>query len=301
MSLLDTMVNAIPVAPLKICALPGCEEKAVQIEVHLRELQEKLLKRRASSTINYHYNTGSFLLGCSCPRFGSGEAKGILKESVRGMDLFLLVDVCNHSLSYEMFGQLNRMSPDDHYQDLKRVIAACGGKAGRITVIMPFLYEGRQHRRISRESLDCAVMLRELESMGVHCLIKPSAEGGNVMPDETTKAGYPAVVIALANDKPVNLRIGPSTDDRIITKLPVGTKVAVVTDTGDWCFVDTGECLGYMMSKFLAEVDHDGDNPEVDPDPDPDPGQQGWFTNPCLVSESGSVIHLDGSWRMAMD
>lgn len=137
--------------------------------------------------------------------------------------------------------------------------------------------------------------------LGVHCLIKPSAEGGNVMPDETTKAGYPAVVIALANDKPVNLRIGPSTDDRIITKLPVGTKVAVVTDTGDWCFVDTGECLGYMMSKFLAEVDHDGDNPEVDPDPDPDPGQQGWFTNPCLVSESGSVIHLDGSWRMAMD
>jgi ribose-phosphate pyrophosphokinase len=112
-----------------------------------------------------------FLIPAECPRFSSGEAKCVLRESVRDRDVYILVDVCNHSLSYEMFGQLNRMSPDDHYQDLKRVIAACGGKAGRITVIMPFLYEGRQHRRISRESLDCAVMLRELESMGVHCLI----------------------------------------------------------------------------------------------------------------------------------
>ena len=112
-----------------------------------------------------------FLIGCECPRFASGEAKGILKESVRERDLFILVDVCNSSLSYRMNGQTNRMSPDDHYQDLKRVIAAAGGRASRITVVMPFLYEGRQHRKTGRESLDCAVMLRELENMGVHGLV----------------------------------------------------------------------------------------------------------------------------------
>ena len=112
-----------------------------------------------------------FLIGCECPRFASGEAKGILKESVRERDLYILVDICNSSLTYRMNGQLNRMSPDDHYQDLKRVIAAAGGKADRITVVMPFLYEGRQHRKTGRESLDCAVMLRELENMGVHGIV----------------------------------------------------------------------------------------------------------------------------------
>ena len=112
-----------------------------------------------------------FLIPAECPRFSSGEAKCIIKESVRDMDVYILLDVCNTSLTYQMFGETNRMSPDDHYQDLKRVIAACNGKAQRITVIMPFLYEGRQHRKTTRESLDCAVMLRELETMGVHSLI----------------------------------------------------------------------------------------------------------------------------------
>ena len=106
-----------------------------------------------------------------CPRFSSGEAKCIIRESVRDLDVYILVDVCNHSLTYRMFGETNHMSPDDNYQDLKRVIAACNGKAKRITVIMPFLYEGRQHRKTTRESLDCALMLRELESMGVHSII----------------------------------------------------------------------------------------------------------------------------------
>ncbi len=112
-----------------------------------------------------------FLIPAECPRFGSGEAKCVVRESVRDRDIYILVDVCNSSLTYQMAGEPNRMSPDDHYQDLKRVIAACNGKAGRITVIMPFLYEGRQHRKTTRESLDCAVMLRELECMGVHSLI----------------------------------------------------------------------------------------------------------------------------------
>ena len=112
-----------------------------------------------------------FLIPAECPRFSSGEGKCILKESVRDRDIYILLDVCNTSLTYQMFGETNRMSPDDHYQDLKRAIAACNGKAERINVIMPFLYEGRQHRKTTRESLDCAVMLRELESMGVHSLI----------------------------------------------------------------------------------------------------------------------------------
>ena len=112
-----------------------------------------------------------FLIPAECPRFSSGEGKCVLKESVRDRDIYILLDVCNTSLTYDMFGETNRMSPDDHYQDLKRAIAACSGKADRINVIMPFLYEGRQHRKTTRESLDCAVMLRELENMGVHSLI----------------------------------------------------------------------------------------------------------------------------------
>lgn len=112
-----------------------------------------------------------FLIPAQCPRFGSGEAKGVIKESVRDRDLYILVDVCNPSVTYTMDGSPNRMSPDDHYQDLKRIIAAVDGRASRITVVMPFLYESRQHRRTGRESLDCAVMLRELESIGVHDVI----------------------------------------------------------------------------------------------------------------------------------
>ena len=112
-----------------------------------------------------------FLIPAECPRFASGEGKCVIRESVRDRDVYILVDVCNTSLTYQMSGEPNRMSPDDHYQDLKRVIAACNGKAERITVIMPFLYESRQHRKTTRESLDCAVMLRELENMGVHSIL----------------------------------------------------------------------------------------------------------------------------------
>ena len=124
------------------------------------------------SAVLESWNGGQeYIIPIECPRFSSGEAKGIIKKSIRDKDVFILVDVCNHSLTYIMDGEPNRMSPDDHYQDLKRVIAACSGTAKRITVIMPFLYEGRQHRKTQREFLDCAVMLRELEQMGVHCII----------------------------------------------------------------------------------------------------------------------------------
>ena len=117
------------------------------------------------------YLRDSYIINASCPRFGSGEAKGMIHESVRGYDLYIMTDVTNYSLTYKLCGHENHMSPDDHYQDLKRMIAAANGKARRITVIMPFLYESRQHKRSGRESLDCAMALQELVNMGVENII----------------------------------------------------------------------------------------------------------------------------------
>ncbi|SCY36216.1 ribose-phosphate pyrophosphokinase [Butyrivibrio sp. INlla14] len=127
----------------------------------------------------------NYMIPCSCPRFNSGEAKGIISESIRDKDLYIMVDVCNNSIRYKMDGEMNRMSPDDHYQDLKRIIAACNGKAKRLTVIMPFLYESRQHRRTTRESLDCAIMLKEMEFLGVDTIVTFDAHDprmANVLP-----------------------------------------------------------------------------------------------------------------------
>ena len=130
------------------------------------------MTRSDKTTIAFSgYQRDNYIVKTSVPRFGSGEAKGVINESVRGRDLYLLVDVCNYSLTYSLCGQTNHMSPDDHYQDLKRIIAAVGGKARRITVIMPFLYESRQHKRSGRESLDCAFALQELSNMGVDNII----------------------------------------------------------------------------------------------------------------------------------
>ncbi|MDD3278898.1 MAG: ribose-phosphate pyrophosphokinase [Lachnospiraceae bacterium] len=130
-------------------------------------------REHASSSPDFlnEYQRSSYIIPSRVPRFGSGEAKGNLMESVRGDDIYILVDVCNYDLTYKLCGQVNRMSPDDHYQDLKRIIAAIGGKARRINVIMPFLYESRQHKRSGRESLDCALALQELISMGVENII----------------------------------------------------------------------------------------------------------------------------------
>lgn len=131
----------------------------------------KQIGERVNRILTEWHGKNQYLTHAECPRFSSGEGKCIIQESVRDRDVYILLDVCNNSLTYKMAGEINRMSPDDHYQDLKRVIAACNGKAGRITVIMPFLYESRQHRKNLRESLDCAVMLRELECMGVHSIL----------------------------------------------------------------------------------------------------------------------------------
>ena len=145
------------------------------------------------------------------PRFGSGEAKGQILESVRGTDLYLLVDVLNYSMTYSLCGNENHMSPDDHYQDLKRIIAAVGGKARRITVIMPFLYESRQHKRTSRESLDCALALQELVSMGVDNIITFDAHDPRVQNAiplhgfETVQPAYQFIKGLLRNVKDLQL------------------------------------------------------------------------------------------------
>lgn len=161
-----------PFAPLGLIAMPGCEEMGQKINSWLlrwREQQEALEDTPLCSVIGHNRN--DFLIEAVCPRFGTGEAKGMLRSSVRGYDIFILTDVGAYDKTYKMYGKEVPMSPDEHFQDLKRIIAAIGGRAKRVTVIMPLLYEGRQHKRSTRESLDCALALKELESMGVSNII----------------------------------------------------------------------------------------------------------------------------------
>ena len=156
--------NSIPIGPLKIAALDSCKDFAKKVDdyiVSFRQHDAEALAQRQSMLDFRGYDSKSYLLDFSCPRFGSGEAKCVLKESVRGSDIFAMVDVTNYSLTYQLCGEVNHMSPDNHYQDLKRLIGSCRG-ARRVNVVMPFLYEGRQHKRNRRESLDCALALEEL-------------------------------------------------------------------------------------------------------------------------------------------
>ncbi len=164
-------LETIPVGSLGMIALEGCRPLGEKIDKYLVEWRTERESEHKESLAFAGYQRPSYLLNAKVPRFGSGEAKGMILESVRGSDLYLLVDVANYSLTYSLCGHENHMSPDDHYQDLKRIIAAVGGKARRITVIMPFLYESRQHKRTSRESLDCALALQELVNMGVDNII----------------------------------------------------------------------------------------------------------------------------------
>ena len=161
------MESGLPVAPLKIGALESCRELGEKVNDYIVQFRKSTMDKNTDSPLYYNYMRDNYLIDCPCPRFGSGEAKGLLTESIRGADLFLMVDVCNHSLTYSVNGHLNHMSPDDHFQDLKRIIAAANGKARRVNVVMPFLYESRQHKRTKRESLDSALALQELIDMGV--------------------------------------------------------------------------------------------------------------------------------------
>lgn len=166
--------DSLPVAPLKIAALESCKDLAARVNDHIVQFRRndiEELKRRQEDLHYRGYDVDSYLLNFKCPRFGTGEAKAVINESVRGTDVFAMVDVTNYSIPYTVFGHTNHMSPDDHYQDLKRIIGACGSTAHRVNVIMPFLYESRQHKRSKRESLDCAMALEELAAMGVSNII----------------------------------------------------------------------------------------------------------------------------------
>lgn len=171
MANLDVLEKSIPVAPLKIAALQGCMEPAKVVDKYLVKFRKELVKLNSAGTSLSGYYAPTYLTECSCPRFGTGEAKGILGDSIRGTDLYIMVDVMNYSITYKVCGHENHMSPDNHFQDLKRIISAATGKAHRVNVIMPFLYESRQHKRSNRESLDCALGIKELIDMGVSNII----------------------------------------------------------------------------------------------------------------------------------
>ncbi len=164
-------LETIPVGSLGMIPLEGCINLGKKVDYYLVKWRTERESEHKDSLAFSGYQRSTYILDAKVPRFGSGEAKGVIKESVRGTDLYLLVDVANYSLTYSLCGHENHMSPDDHYQDLKRIIAAVGGKARRITVIMPYLYESRQHKRTARESLDCALALQEMVNMGVDNII----------------------------------------------------------------------------------------------------------------------------------
>ena len=164
-------LTTLPVAPLKLVVMQSCAELGKKVDDYIVQFRRKAHNEHKEGIEFKGYLEDSYIIDSVCPRFGTGEAKGQLLDSVRGTDLYILTDVCNHSITYDVFGHTNYMSPDNHFQDLKRIIAAAGSHCKRITVIMPFLYESRQHKRSSRESLDCALALQELVRMGVENII----------------------------------------------------------------------------------------------------------------------------------
>lgn len=175
-------LHAIPVGDLGLVAMRGCEELASKVNAYLVESRKLAISKGLVPKLPEFtdYCKEDYSVDAICPRFGTGEGKGIINQTVRGMDMFILCDMFNYGVTYSMYGKQTIMSPDDHFQDLKRIIGAAGGKARRITVIMPMLYEGRQHKRASRESLDCALALQELCNMGVDNIITFDAHDSRV-------------------------------------------------------------------------------------------------------------------------
>nr|WP_297142200.1 ribose-phosphate pyrophosphokinase [uncultured Eubacterium sp.] len=164
-------VQTIPYGPLGIIALPGTEKLAEKINTYLVKWREDQIRNHKENIAFYGYQRANYLIDTTIARFGSGEGKAVINDTVRGYDLYILVDCFNYSVTYNMYGKEVPKSPDDHFSDLKRVISAASSKAKRINVIMPMLYEGRQHKRSSRESLDCAMALQELTALGVENII----------------------------------------------------------------------------------------------------------------------------------
>ena len=207
----EKQIETIPVGPLGLIPLKSCEDLGKKVDAWLVEWRKERESEHKTTIAFAGYQKDSYIIGAKTPRFGSGEAKGELTGSVRGDDLYIMVDVCNYNMTYTMNGLKNHMSPDDHYQDLKRVIAAVGGKGRRINVIMPFLYESRQHKRTGRESLDCAMALRELVDMGVENIITFDAHDPRVQNAiplkgfETVQPIYQFIKYLLKNEKELEI------------------------------------------------------------------------------------------------
>ena len=253
-------LETIPVGALGIIALKSCSELGEKVDKYLVDWRTEREHAHTEDLAFKGYQRDSYLLQAKVPRFGSGEAKGVILESVRGNDLYILVDVANYSLTYSLCGKPNHMSPDDHFQDLKRIIAAVGGKARRITVIMPFLYESRQHKRSSRESLDCALALQELVNMGVDNIITFDAHDARVQNAiplngfETVQPAYQFIKGLLKNVK--NLTI--DSDHMMV----------VSTDEGGMSrAIYIANNLGLDMGMFYKRRDYtrlvDGRNPII--------------------------------------
>ena len=204
-------LETMPDGALGLIPLESCKELGLKVDQYLVGWREKRQHQHQNDPAFKGYRRDSYIISTAVPRFGTGEAKGVIKESVRGYDLYLMVDVTNYSLTYSVCGYKNHMSPDDHYQDLKRVIAAVGGKGRRINVIMPFLYESRQHKRTGRESLDCAMALRELVDMGVENIITFDAHDPRVQNAiplkgfETVQPTYQFIKHLLKNEKDLQI------------------------------------------------------------------------------------------------
>ena len=177
----DQTLSNMPYGPLGIIAMQGIDELGADVNSYLCKWHELQDLQDEEFYTSPGQGREDFLIETACPRFGTGEGKGVIKESVRGFDIYILIDVCAYNVRYKMYDFDVPMSPDDHYQDLKRIIAAIAGKAKRVNVIMPMLYESRQHRRNTRESLDCAMALQELERMGVANIITFDAHDPRVM------------------------------------------------------------------------------------------------------------------------
>ena len=207
----EKIIETIPVGPLGLIPLKSCTGLGKRVDDYLVEWRRERESEHKSTIAFSGYQRDSYILEANTPRFGSGEGKGTIEESVRGDDLYIMVDVCNYNMTYSMNGLKNHMSPDDHYQDLKRVIAAVGGKGRRINVIMPFLYESRQHKRTGRESLDCAMALRELVDMGVENIITFDAHDPRVQNAiplkgfETVQPIYQFIKYLLKNEKELEI------------------------------------------------------------------------------------------------
>lgn len=256
----EKTIETIPVGPLGLVPLKSCREIGEKVDQYLIDWRRERESEHKSTIAFYGYQRDSYIINAKTPRFGSGEGKGLIEESVRGDDLYIMVDVCNNNLTYSLCGMTNHMSPDDHFQDLKRIIAAAAGKARRVNVIMPFLYESRQHKKTGRESLDCAIMLKELVNMGVENIITFDAHDPRVQNAiplkgfETVQATYQFIKYLLMEEKDLQI---DSDHMMVISPDEGGMKRAVYF----------ANVLGLDMGMFYKRRDYtrvvDGRNPIV--------------------------------------